>query len=113
MKEPMSIEKIAEELGVNFYDLRPLIEVRENWLIERAKQEGIKEAELQTTALAPLLQSAYMQGIKEVVEWVNQNYKGIVDGWEGKNKLVGLDIDPEQWQAQLKEWGIKDETKVS
>jgi hypothetical protein len=46
-------------------------------------------------------------GRKEMVEWIEDNHMNIVNGWEGKNKVVGWDIDPEKWQAQCKEWGIK------
>lgn len=103
MEKPMSIERIAEELGVNFYDLHSLIRARENWLIEKAKQEGIKEAEMIPTALAPLLQTAYMQGIKEVVEWVEANKRYPQGSTASPTYSLHLGWD---WQAKLKEWGI-------
>ena len=82
MTEPMSIEKIAEELGVNFYDLHPLITVREDWLIERAKQEGRKEV---------VDYFFYDAGIVHLMGCRTMN--------EAKARLPN-------WYAKLKEWGI-------
>ena len=58
MEEPMSIERIAKKLGVNFYDLHPLITARE----ERARQEGRRKVVewIEQNANKPLLPALYV-----------------------------------------------------
>ena len=36
------------------------------------KLPKMKDKEMKVTALAPLLQTAYMQGVKEVVDWLQE-----------------------------------------
>lgn len=49
--------------------------------------------------------NGYLRGIKEVVEWVNKR----VDWKFAINKEIGghISFNIAQWQAQLKEWGVK------
>ena len=42
-----SIERIAEELGVNFYDLCPLIQARDEWHLNQGRKEVVKWVEKQ------------------------------------------------------------------
>jgi len=46
-------------------------------------------------------------GRKEVVEWVEENYGWLSGKWLGKDMTLSLAFD--RWEAQLKEWGIKEE----
>ena len=54
----------------------------------------------------------YAMGIKEVVEFINALIIGI-EGCKFEERLDGdkgcivLDMNENQWQAQLKEWGIE------
>jgi len=44
---------------------------------------------------------SFKAGIKEVVEWVNSNAQQDAEECHGS-----LTLDPNEWQWQLKEWGI-------
>jgi hypothetical protein len=47
---------------------------------------------------------SFKAGIKEVVEWINNNwYSAKFYAWE--NNCMG--INAKEWQDKLKEWGIK------
>lgn len=76
----MSIEKIAEKLGVNFYDLHPLIIAREAWLTKKRRREGRREA----------------------IKWIEDNKFSLV----AMDNYCDFGIDNAKWQAKLKEWGI-------
>ena len=80
--EAKTIERIAEELGVNFYDLHPYIVMRES----RAR--------------------------REVVEFINDLITGIEgckfeERLDGDKGCIVLDMNENQWQAKLKEWVIE------
>jgi len=92
----------AEKQGKWADDYNPILEAQ----AEISFRAGARE-EARLCQLA--VQDACKAGIKEVVDWINQNHEEMIDGWAGKNKLVGLDIDPKDWQAKLEEWGIKEE----
>ncbi len=76
--EAKSIERIAEELGVNFYDLHPLIAARDEYM----KQEGRRE----------------------VVEWLRTKQMPDEPSSYPYPGLVA--ISKVQFEAKLKEWGI-------
>lgn len=79
MIEAKTIERIAEELGVNSYDLEPLLRARDKFY--------------------------YKQGIQLVVEWIKEHSSAqasytdddyITRSW--------LEISNGLWFAQVKEW---------
>ena len=43
-------------------------------------------------------------GIKEVVDWIRDNFYGI--GEIGGKPFEGVLIFPDEWQAKLKEWDV-------
>ena len=51
--------------------------------------------------LPPLLETAHRAGIKEVVEWVESHSHKM------NTNMYGISLERAEWQAQLKEWGIK------
>lgn len=79
--EHMSIERIAEKLGVNFYDLQPLIIAREVWLTKKRRKEGRRE----------------------VVKWLEDNKFSLV----AMDNYCDFGIDDTKLQAKLKDWGLE------
>lgn len=41
----------------------------------------------------------FKAGVKEVVKWIEHNVRWLIDGWDS-------DVE-EEYQAKLKEWGLK------
>ena len=62
-KEAKSIERIAEELGVNFFDLHPLLKARDEWHFKAGYDKAMAQ-------LAGMTAECKQMGRKEVLEWL-------------------------------------------
>ncbi len=90
--EAKTIERIAEELGVNFYDLAPLIIARD----EFHRKEGRREV----VEIASKFEPKIHKGVAIEVEHTPQ----YGSKWKWK---CDDDCPLCLWQAKLKEWDIE------
>jgi len=70
------------------------------------REEGVKFAHKQFDANLPeIMEQSQQLGIREVVEWVEEH--GISTYGRAPLKIKWQSVNPIEWQAKLKEWGIK------
>jgi hypothetical protein len=86
----------SEALANYLYKVYPIKQQSVNQAANKLEDIALSIAELQD-------EISYKAGIKEVVDWINNNSR------KTPNPLIGRinEYNVEQWQTKLKEWGIE------
>ena len=98
---------------VSKYPFRSIVDVIRETAIHQAEktwpiagkagyEQAREEMNLQSTSLADLCLEHRKGGIKEVVDWIEDNKFSLV----AMDNYCDFGVDNAKWQAKLKEWGI-------
>ena len=86
--------------------IEPVLKAQAELSFKAGYEQAREEMNLRSTSLADLCLEHRKGGMKEVVEWLEEN------SWDGSLQHFGSGnyrvqcIPPDDWLAKLKEWGI-------